>query len=142
MNSRIRLLLLTAVLTPLLQSSILAAEPLFPEGNLARGETLFETHQCFRCHTLENKELPDFDLPATLKIHLGGSEHLAWTRDTYAKAIMNPEHVVSPQYQAAMIRVGDKLGAANSPMPHFNTLLTVADLIDLATFLSAQKPGQ
>lgn len=111
-------------------------KPLFPKGDLAKGETVFMEQKCFACHTLEQRKLPDFDLPAKLKIHLGGSAQELWTRDDYAKAIMNPNHVVAPEYQAIMIRIGDKVGAANSPMPTFNEKVTVQNLIDLATFLS------
>ena len=34
-----------------------------------------------------------------------------------------------------MIRLGDHFKAENSPMPQFTEVLTVADLIDLTTFL-------
>ncbi len=112
-----------------------APSSFIPQGNIARGETVFLEQRCYRCHTLEGRELPDFDLPAKLKIHLGGSTHLLWNRDEFGRAILNPKHIVAPQYQAVMIQAGDKAGAQESPMPNFNTLLSVADLIDLATFL-------
>ena len=118
-----------------------AKRSMIPKGDPTRGETVFLDQGCYRCHTLENRELPDFDLPAKLKIHLGGSAHALWNRDEFGRAILNPEHVVAPQYQAIMIQAGDAKGAKESPMPNFNTILTVADLIDLATFLDSMRNG-
>jgi mono/diheme cytochrome c family protein len=106
-----------------------------PAGDPARGEQIFLEKQCFRCHTLEGKRLPDFDLPASLKLHLGGETHRSWSRDAFAQAIMNPEHVVAPAYQAAMLGGSDPKAAGETPMPNFNRELTVSELIDLATFL-------
>ena len=114
-------------------------KPVFPAGSLAHGEAAFTDLMCFRCHTLENRDLPDFDLPAKLKIHLGGDAHALWTRDMFAQAIMNPQHMLSPQYQSVMIEAGDVKGAKETPMPNFNQKLTVQQLIDLATFLAGEK---
>ena len=53
---------------------------------------------------------------------------------------MNPDHVVAPQYQAAMQAAGDPGAAKETPMPNFNRELVVSELIDLATFLAARAP--
>ena len=74
-------------------------------------------------------------------IEIGPSGHGSWTRDDFGAAIMNPQHMVSPQYQRAMIIVGDKLAAENSPMPNFNDVLTVQDLIHLVSFLAESSAG-
>ena len=143
MDSRNRLFrsarLTLTVLPFLLTIPALANEPVIPEGDSTRGATVFETLKCFRCHTVEGVELPDFDLPASLKIHLGDATYLSWDRDAYARAIMNPEHIVTPQYQAIVIQAGDPKAGEESPMPNFNASLSVADLVDLATFLAAAK---
>lgn len=109
-----------------------------PAGDPVRGEQIFVAQRCFRCHTVENAEMPDFDLPASLKLHLGGNNHSQWNRDAYAQAIMNPDHVVAPQYQAAMQTAGDPKASQETPMPNFNRALTVSEMIDLATFLAAK----
>ncbi len=135
-------LLLVAILPlvpGLLHAQDKAPSGFVPEGNPARGETVFQEQRCYRCHTLEGRELPDFDLPAKLKIHLGGDAQTLWNRDEFARAILNPSHVVAPQYQAIMLDAGDPKGSKETPMPNFNTILTVADLIDLATFLDVTR---
>tara|TARA_R110002096_G_scaffold4501_42_gene21347 strand:- start:12230 stop:12664 length:435 start_codon:yes stop_codon:yes gene_type:complete len=118
-----------------------ASRPMIPPGDSANGESIFLEQRCYRCHTLEGRELPDFDLPAKLKIHLGGDTHTLWDRDEFGRAILNPEHVVSPQYQAIMIQAGDEKGSQETPMPNFNAVLTISDLIDLATFLDSMRKG-
>jgi len=115
-----------------------AEESVFPPGNADRGESLFTDRLCFRCHTVERTKLPEFDIPAKLKLHLGGVNYQAWDRDAYAKAIMDPEHFVAPEYQALMKQASDPSAANESPMPNFNRTLTVADLIDLAAFLESK----
>lgn len=117
------------------------SRPMIPPGDSANGESIFLEQRCYRCHTLEGRELPDFDLPAKLKIHLGGDAHILWNRDEFGRAILNPEHVVSPQYQAIMIQAGDEKGSQESPMPNFNAVLSISDLIDLATFLDSMRKG-
>jgi len=110
-----------------------------PAGSPDKGKEVFIAKRCYRCHTVEEEKLPESDLPAIHHIHLGGTAFAGWTRDRFAAEIMNPEHFISPQHQAAMIRVGDRLGAENSPMPHFNDALTVADLIALASYLEERS---
>ncbi len=114
-------------------------ESIVPPGDPVRGEQVFIDKRCFRCHTVENRKLPDFDLPASLKLHLGGETHRQWSRDAWAQAIMNPGHVVAPQYQAAMMAGNDPGAAKETSMPNFNRELTVTELIDLASFLAETR---
>lgn len=126
----------------ILMSAIGSAEgedSVFPPGDAGRGESLFTDRLCFRCHTVHHTKLPEFDIPAKLKLHLGGGDYQSWNRDAYAKAIMNPEHFIAPQYQALMKQAGDPSGANETPMPNLNRVLSVADLIDLAAFLESKS---
>ena len=108
---------------------------IFPKGNAKKGALVFEVKLCHRCHTIPGKRFPEIDLPPIDNISLAGENNKGWTRDDYAHHIMDPQHIISPDHQKAMIIIGDKLGAENSPMPSFADLLTVQDLIHLATFL-------
>lgn len=110
----------------------------FPRGNSAEGRKTFEAKQCFRCHVIEGLKFPEVEAADFERILLNGDNQEGWTRDHFAAAIMNPDHLVSPDYQKAMIIIGDKLAAENSPMPASNELLTVKDLIALVTFLEEQ----
>lgn len=108
-----------------------------PPGKEERGLTLFVEKGCYQCHSAGATKLPEVDLAPRLVIELAGDLHTAWTRDDFAKAIMNPNHVVAEDYRVAMMRVGDNFKAENSPMPEFVDLLKVSDLIHLTTFLDS-----
>lgn len=110
-----------------------------PKGDPANGRTLFENKQCFRCHTVEGQKFPDAELPGIDSIGLAGENNRGWNRDLYAGQIMDPQHLISPDHQKAMLILGDRLGAENSPMPDFNKALTVGEMIDLATYLEEQS---
>lgn len=108
-----------------------------PPGEALRGKDLFTGKGCYQCHSAGETKLPKVDLEPRLVIELGGDLHRDWTRDDYAKAIMNPQHVVAEDYRIAMMRVGDHVKAENSPMPEFIDLLTLSNLIHLTTFLDS-----
>lgn len=108
-----------------------------PEGKAERGLTLFVEKGCYQCHSAGATKLPEVDLAPRLVIELAGDLHDGWTRDDFAKAIMNPNHLVAEDYRVAMIRLGDHFKAENSPMPEFVDLLKVSDLIHLTTFLDS-----
>lgn len=111
--------------------------PVIPEGRVNAGKTLFVEKGCYQCHTAGDIKLPGSELDETLLIGLGGSKDGKWTRDDFARAILNPSHTVSPEYEKAMIILGDHFKAVNSPMPGFNDILTASDLIHLTTFLTS-----
>ena len=111
-----------------------------PKGDASVGLSTFIDKGCFKCHIAGKAKLPDLTVPSKLSIQLGGAERQNWSRDQFARAIMNPNHAVAPEYHIARIVVGDKLGAENSPMPAFNDILTLKDLINLTTFLESLTP--
>ena len=114
-------------------------EQVFPRGDAKKGRVVFEVKNCHRCHTIEGEDFPEFDLPAIDHISLCGENNAKWTRDDFAHHTMSPQHLISPDHQKAMLIIGDKLGAENSPMPSFNDLLTVQDLIHVSTFLEEKS---
>lgn len=134
-------LLLCALTLPFLpglsQEEKKSARPVIPKGRVAAGKTIFVGKGCYQCHSAGDIELPVSKLEETLIIRLGGSKQEAWTRDDYARAILNPNHTVSPDYEKAMMILGDHFKAVNSPMPGYNDILTAADLIHLTTFLTS-----
>ncbi len=133
------LLLLTVAsllcLPPLSAQDAAKSASVFPVGKAETGKSLFIQHGCYQCHNAGSTKLPKIDLEPRLVIELGGEHHAKWTRDDFAQAIMNPNHVVAEEYRIAMMRLGDNLKAENSPMPSFWNILRVGDLIQLVTFL-------
>lgn len=114
-------------------------EKVLPKGDPAEGRTLFESKQCYRCHTVEGQRFPDAEIEGIEFIHLAGANNKGWDRDLFASQIMDPQHLISPDHQKAMLIVGDRLGAENSPMPDFTKALTVRELIDLAAYLEERS---
>ena len=108
-----------------------------PPGKEERGLKIFTEKGCYSCHSAGTTTLPEVEPGPRLVIELGGALHAAWTRDDFARAILNPNHVVAEDYRIAMMRLGDHVKAENSPMPEFIDTLTLADLIHLTTFLDS-----
>lgn len=139
MNPSCALILIAAI--GLSFPSFLSADPnesqttVIPKGSVIAGKTLFVEKGCYQRHAAGDISLPQSALTETLIIELGSDRHVEWTRDDFAKAIMNANHTVSPDYEKAMMILGDHFKAVNSPMPTFNDILTVSDLIHLTTFL-------
>ncbi len=129
-----------AAVTLFLVSSLIA-EPdnpkrsVIPEGSISAGKTLFVGKGCYQCHIADGIKTPASDLDQNLTIDLGGVDHAGWTRDQFARSIMSPNHTVAEEYRKIMMSLGANFEAENSPMPGFNDLLTLSDLIHLTTFL-------
>lgn len=125
-----------------------------PEGDIERGKTAFIALKCHSCHRVEGVNLPS---PTSIKpapavssgeqnllrsapaptmansVALGGE--LTWIR-TYGElvtSVINPSHGLAPAFKKEQITDG-KL----SPMPEFNEVMTVAQMIDLVAFLQSR----
>ena len=113
------------------------AKTVFPAGKAEAGMGIFVEKGCYQCHSAGSTKLPPVDLAPRLVIELGGDVHRKWTRDDYARAIMDPNLLVAEDYKIAMIRLGDHFKAENSPMPTFADVLKVTELVDLVSFLDS-----
>ena len=131
------LLALAGGLTLFAQDPGASPKSVFPTGKAEAGKVVFVEKGCHQCHSAGSTKLPAVELEQRLVIELGGDVHTPWTRDDYARAIMDPNHLVSEDYKIAMIRLGDHFKAENSPMPTFAEVLRVNELIDLVTFLDS-----
>lgn len=124
---------ISALLIPELHSE--DQRSIIPPGKPEIGLGLFVGKGCHQCHSAGSTKLPPVDLAPRLVIELAGDIHEAWTRDDFARAIINPNHAVAEDYRVAMMRVGDNFKAENSQMPDFTEMLSISDLINLTTFL-------
>lgn len=131
----------TLLVSSLLLSSLFGDEEkraaVVPKGDASVGLSTFIDKGCYKCHLTGDAKLPKLEVTPQLSIQLGGDERSTWTRDRFARAIMNPNHAIAPEYHVAKIVSGDKFGAENSPMLDFNDILTLKDLINLTTFLES-----
>lgn len=130
------LLVLAAILTSLScrdQAARMNAGFRLPEGDEARGREAFVSLQCQQCHTVAGMELPKPESPSAVQFELGGEVRKVKTYGELVTAIIQPQHIVSPEYLEKMIGKQD----AASPMPSFNDTMTVTQLTDIVTFLHA-----
>ncbi|MBT8445776.1 MAG: cytochrome C [Gammaproteobacteria bacterium] len=104
-----------------------------PEGDIAAGEQVFISYECYTCHTIPEVATPTAVETPLVELKLGGKVHRVKTYGDLLTSITNPEHIVSPTYlrQLAPGQGED----AKTLMPDYNAEMTVRELLDLVTFL-------
>lgn len=115
-----------------------------PDGNIEKGQTAFIEMKCHQCHTVAGASLPSPDTPSQISFELGGEVRKVKSYGELVTSIIQPQHVVSPEYLDKLAK--DKHEAAVSPMPTFNDRMTITQLTDVVTFLhshyqKAPPPG-
>jgi len=108
-----------------------------PPGDIEAGKSAFVDLGCNRCHTVAGAELPAFDGETTIGLQLGGKVLVVKTYGELVTSIINPEHIVSPQYRR-MVSEAAQGAEVRSLMPDYNSSMTVSQLIDLVTFLDSR----
>ena len=101
-----------------------------PSGDAARGQAAFVAFRCYDCHTVSGVELPAGEEPNQVIVELGGKVARVRTYDDLVTAIVNPSHRLAQGYSASLVAQDGK-----SRMTVYNDVMTVAQLIDLVTFL-------
>ena len=107
-----------------------------PEGNIELGQTAFVAMDCNRCHTVAGVDLPKPAAPSKISYQLGGEVRRVKTYGELVTAIIQPQHIVAPEY-VAKLNEGERKNAV-SPMPSFNDRMTVQKLTDIVTFLHSR----
>lgn len=101
-----------------------------PEGNAEKGKAAFAALQCHTCHKVEGvADLPAPGPTVANPITIGGEVARVKTYGDLLTTIVHPSHNLSKQLQQEW--VAGKL----SPMPQFNHVMTVEQMIDLVAFL-------
>jgi mono/diheme cytochrome c family protein len=100
-----------------------------PEGDAEKGKAAFLALKCHTCHKVEGVELPAADSPAPFSVVLGGETKRIKTYGELVTSVINPSHILSEKFNRQL--ADGKL----SPMPEFNNVMTVAQMIDLVAFL-------
>ena len=104
-----------------------------PPGDSSRGKEAFIKFQCSDCHTLTGMKDLRQGIKPLMTLPLGGKTERVKTYEELVTSIINPSHVISPNFP------GEKVSAAGrSKMPNYNSVMTVSELVDLVTFLQGQ----
>ena len=107
-----------------------------PEGNIAQGEQVFVDFNCHACHTIPGKEFPEIENEQPFVLALGGEVYRVKNHGELLTAVVNPDQSICMAYRMAMRRAGREVEM--TPMPYRGEDMTVAELVDLVTFLNAQ----
>jgi sulfur-oxidizing protein SoxX len=99
-----------------------------PEGSSEKGKAAFLRLQCHACHVIQGAELPAPGSKSPITVVLGGEVMRVRTYGELVTSIINPTHVISEKFQ-------QEIKSSASPMPEYNDSMTVADLINLVTYL-------
>ncbi|MEX2578764.1 MAG: c-type cytochrome [Verrucomicrobiales bacterium] len=106
-----------------------------PNGDFELGKEVFVEFKCHQCHTVAGVSLPDREMSDIPPVEIGGS---VWRVRSYGElvtSIIDPDHVLAPNYLAAVPDAEREENSGRSPMPAPNDKMTVQQLVDLAAFL-------
>ncbi|AEY00882.1 cytochrome c family protein [Oceanimonas sp. GK1] len=103
-----------------------------PPGDVAQGEQVFLNMQCLSCHTMEGYERPDN--ADELSVALGGKVKSIKTYGELVTSVIHPSHKLAKGYDMSTIQTE----GGESVMPLYNDIMTVAELVDLVTFLESK----
>jgi hypothetical protein len=106
-----------------------------PGGDEERGRETFIRLDCHQCHLVEGADLPEVAETSGVRHALGGEVVKVKSYGELVTAIIQPQHVVSPDYLAT-IQHAERAGF-KSPMPEYNETMTVRQMTDLVVFLHA-----
>jgi L-cysteine S-thiosulfotransferase len=104
-----------------------------PNGDEAMGKAAFVKYRCADCHTIVGMDDLRQGFEPLMTLPLGGRTEYVKTYEELVTSIINPSHVISPNFAGKDVSVG-----GGSKMPNYNHAMSVNELIDLVTFLEGQ----
>ena len=99
-----------------------------PAGNAEKGKAAFVQLKCTDCHRVAGADLPAPTAKPELIVTLGGEVTRLRTYGQLVTAIIHPNLSISEKLLVPAPATG-------SPMKDFNREMTVAQLVDIVTFL-------
>jgi hypothetical protein len=100
------------------------------------GREVFANVGCRYCHTVTGVDVPPFHAEPVLDIALGGKVTRVQGYGELLNSVVNPDHTISAANRAQLKPA--EMPDGQSPMPVFNDVLTVTQLIDLTAFLHSR----
>ena len=102
-----------------------------PNGDPAKGQTVFVAMQCHACHSVAGVALPPPVAEPAVPVVLGGEVPRPRTDGELTASIIAPSHRI--RYRGDTVKSGQL-----SRMGDFSEAMTVRDLIDLVAFLQSR----
>jgi len=107
-----------------------------PDGDVAHGQQVFTKYNCHGCHTIPDVDLPKNEFKPPFTMEIGGAVYRVKDYGELLTAVINPDHVISKKY-IKELEEADR-AVVISPMPYYGDVMTIAEMIDLVSFLHAQ----
>jgi len=104
-----------------------------PSGDADRGQVVFVDSGCTQCHVVAGMDLPAHPQASEIQIELGGKRAKIKEYGSLLTSVVNPQHVLADAYKRTLS--AEEKARGETPMPDFNSRMTVAQLIDLVQFL-------
>ena len=103
-----------------------------PPGDLENGKINFVGLACTQCHSVDDLEWEGVE-GKDFHLRLGGEVTKVKTYGELVTSIINPSHRIASNFKRSLAD-----GKSQSPMPKYNEVMTVQELIDLVTFLEKE----
>jgi hypothetical protein len=104
-----------------------------PDGNVEKGKAAFVELKCYSCHKVDGVETPAPIVVKHAPVVIGGRVAQVKTYGELVTSIIDPSHRMLPNVKKDW-EVDGKL----SPMPDFNRVMTVEQMIDMVSFLQSR----
>jgi hypothetical protein len=119
------------------QANLSSAGFTLPEGDPENGELVFFDMNCIQCHVLEGTDFNGEEARLLenggIAVKLGGEVSKVQSYADLVTSIINPSHRIAKGY--ALEQITEK---GESKMAYYNEVMTVAELVDLVTFLKSK----
>jgi L-cysteine S-thiosulfotransferase len=103
-----------------------------PVGDAQHGKEAFVALRCYDCHEVQGVELPARAESKEPIVKLGGEVTRAKKYSDLVTGIINPSHRLAAGYSPP-----ENAEEVKSPMKVYNDVMTVAQLVDIVTFLQS-----
>ena len=106
-----------------------------PDGDLARGELAFRELGCGHCHSVKGDPSARPPGASELDVVLGGEVTRVHSYGELVTAIVNPSHRIARRHRE---KGADEQGTSLMELENFNDQMSVAQLIDLVSYLQSK----
>ena len=104
-----------------------------PDGEVNAGRAAFVRLNCQLCHTVSGETFATAPVASVIVVPLGGEVVRVRTYGQLVTSIINPQHIISPNYRGKYTDAAGK-----SFMPDFNPGMTVEELVNLVAYLQSR----